>query len=494
MKRLRVITVICFVLIILIPVLTFNFEENAISVIDNRELAKNPFSISREALGEEEGYEEEEYGEEEETGLTENIENYVSDRIGLRDEMILSYTILNDRIFGKMVHPSYIYGKEGYVFGAGRNVYPGYGEYQEVFADMVLKIQDYCMERNVPFLFVFEPAKPAVLTQYLPEGENYDREWVDLFLKALDGRGINYVDNTVILREKTAEGEAVFNKKYDANHWNDLGALYGTNEILAAMQEEIPQVHVNGEEDIVYDEILETTLPVSEFPIEEMVPSIEVLMSCDSLTEEYEEELSLNESYDAFGYYVNQERLDEGAPRALVFQGSYINVYGYKYLENGLGEYIYVHDYQNVIDFPYYFNIFKPEYVVFEAAEYTFNNEYYDFERMAAMELNPTLASALDDSDDIEEKKLRKDSLTVEKGKKLTKIIWNTDSYLRRGWLRLGGDVVYDLNWTESGYETTILTEEYRQYRDEMEIFAIEGNDTICYKNRIFPELVDFTF
>lgn len=481
MKRLRVITVICFVLIILIPVLTFNFEENAISVIDNRELAKNPFSISREALGEEEGYEEEEYGEEEETGLTENIENYVSDRIGLRDEMILSYTILNDRIFGKMVHPSYIYGKEGYVFGAGRNVYPGYGEYQEVFADMVLKIQDYCTERNVPFLFVFEPAKPAVLTQYLPEGENYDREWVDLFLKALDGRGINYVDNTVILREKTAEGEAVFNKKYDANHWNDLGALYGTNEILAAMQEEIPQVHVNGEEDIVYDEILETTLPVSEFPIEEMVPSIEVLMSCDSLTEEYEEELSLNERYDAFGYYVNQERLDEGAPRALVFQGSYINVYGYKYLENGLGEYIYVHDYQNVIDFPYYFNIFKPEYVVFEAAEYTFNNEYYDFGRMAAMELNPTLASALDDSDDIEEKKLRKDSLTVEKGKKLTKIIWNTDSYLRRGWLRLGGDVVYDLNWTESGYETTILTEEYRQYRDEMEIFAIEGNDTICY-------------
>lgn len=483
MKRLRVITVICFVLIILIPVLTFNFEENAISVIDNRELAKNPFSISREALGEEEGYEEEEYGEEEETGLTENIENYVSDRIGLRDEMILSYTILNDRIFGKMVHPSYIYGKEGYVFGAGRNVYPGYGEYQEVFADMVLKIQDYCTERNVPFLFVFEPAKPAVLTQYLPEGENYDREWVDLFLKALDGRGINYVDNTVILREKTAEGEAVFNKKYDANHWNDLGALYGTNEILAAMQEEIPQVHVNGEEDIVYDEILETTLPVSEFPIEEMVPSIEVLMSCDSLTEEYEEELSLNENYDAFEYYVNQERLDEGAPRALVFQGSYMNVYGYKYLENGLGEYIYVHDYQNVIDFPYYFNIFKPEYVVFEAAEYTFNNEYYDFERMAAMELNPTLESALDDSDDIEEKKLRKDSLTVEKGKKLTKIIWNTDSYLRRGWLRLGGDVVYDLNWTESGYETTILTEEYRQYRDEMEIFAIEGNDTICYKN-----------
>lgn len=482
MRRLKVITVICFALIILIPILTFNFEENAVSVIDNRELAKNPFSVKKREYNEE-NYEEEESEEGKEKRLTENIENYVSDRIGLRDEMILSYTILNDRIFEKMVHPSYVYGKEGYVFGAGRSVYPSYSEYHEVFADMVLKIQDYCTERNVPFLFVFEPAKPAVLTQYLPEGENYDREWVDLFLRALDVRGVNYIDNTVILKEKTAEGETVFNKKYDANHWNDLGALYGTNQILAAMREKIPQVHVNGEEDIVYDEILETTLPVSEFPIEETVPSIWVNMSCDSLTEEYKQELSLNENYDTFEYYMNQERLEEGAPRALVFQGSYLNIYGYKYLENGFGEYIFVHDYQNVIDFPYYFNIFKPECVVFEVAEYTFANEYFDYERMAAMDLNPALESILTDSDDIEEERLHKDSLTVEKGKKLTKIVWNTDSYLYRGWLRLGGESVYDLNWTESGYETTILTEEYRQYKDAIEIFTIEGNDTICYKN-----------
>ena len=106
MRRLKVITVICFALIILIPILTFNFEENAVSVIDNRELAKNPFSVKKREYNEE-NYEEEESEEGKEKRLTENIENYVSDRIGLRDEMILSYTILNDRIFEKMVHPSY---------------------------------------------------------------------------------------------------------------------------------------------------------------------------------------------------------------------------------------------------------------------------------------------------------------------------------------------------------------------------------------------------
>lgn len=34
-----------------------------------------------------------------------------------------------------------------------------------------------------------------------------------------------------------------------------------------------------------------------------------------------------------------------------------MNGYGYKYLQNAFGEYIYVHDYQNILNFPYYYNI-----------------------------------------------------------------------------------------------------------------------------------------
>ena len=216
MKALRVLTIISFFILLLLPVLAFDFREDAVSEIDNRKLARSPFSEEAMASGD----------------LTGNIEKYVEDRLGFRDKMILFYTVLNDRVFGKMVHPSYIYGKEEYVFGVGLNVYPCYSEYHEVFADMVLKMQEYCEERDIPFLFVFNPAKPAVLTEYIPAGMDYNREWVDLFLDALDRRGVHYVDNTELLRQKTKEGEVVFNKKYDANHWNDLGALYGTNQVL----------------------------------------------------------------------------------------------------------------------------------------------------------------------------------------------------------------------------------------------------------------------
>ena len=61
---------------------------------------------------------------------------------------------------------------------------------------------------------------------------------------------------------------------------------------------------------------------------------------------------------------------------------SYMNEYGTEYLKNGFGEYIYVHDYQNVLNFPYYVNMFQPDCVIFEVAEYTFSNEYFDYEKM----------------------------------------------------------------------------------------------------------------
>ena len=104
MKIIKIFTILIFFSLIIVPIVSFNFEPNSASTIDNRMLTENPFSAEALASG---------------GDLTENIQSYVNDRIGFRDDMILAYTVLNDKIFGKMTHPSYTYGKEGYVFGAG---------------------------------------------------------------------------------------------------------------------------------------------------------------------------------------------------------------------------------------------------------------------------------------------------------------------------------------------------------------------------------------
>ena len=42
----------------------------------------------------------------------------------------------------------------------------------------------------------------------------------------LEEYGVNYITNEYVLKEKS-ETEQVFNVKYDAGHWNDLGAFTG---------------------------------------------------------------------------------------------------------------------------------------------------------------------------------------------------------------------------------------------------------------------------
>lgn len=64
---------------------------------------------------------------------------------------------------------------------------------------------------------------------------------------------------------------------------------------------------------------------------------------------------------------------------------------GFKFLQTGLGEYIYVHNYENLLNFDYYFNIFQPECVVVEAAEYTINSSYFNEQGVKDFALSPVL-------------------------------------------------------------------------------------------------------
>lgn len=499
MKAIRLLSIVLFFAVILVPVASFNWQEGAVSAIDNRVLTANPFAPAAtdapEPAAEEDSepsvstcsmdisYTKQTAGASgvvhsyppyqagtsdseavERERLPRRIENYVNDRIGFRDEMILGYTVLNDKLFGKMVHPSYSYGKDGYVFGAGLWVNTPYTEYHEIFADMVLKIQNYCKQRGVPFLFMFEPAKPAVLTQYLPDGMRYDRSWVDSFLAALDERGVHYVDTTDILREKTQAGEVVFNQKYNANHWNYLGAYYGTRVALEKLRESVPTVHVTAPEELEISEIVQTSLPVSEFPINEAEPVISIKdIELQSRSGEYSAGLYRHPSFPSFGYVVNPLRGEENAPRALVFQGSYMNGFGSTFFSNAFSDYIFVHDYQNVIDFQYFYQIFRPDCAIFEVAEYTLADPYFSLARMREFDLPPTIAGARQQAMEVYSEKSQ---VTIEQTDGLITVIWpQDDSGIGYAWLTAAGKE-YDMYRTENGFEVTLTAEEYLSLQD----------------------------
>ena len=121
-KYMKLIFVILF-----IPIILFNRNKDAVSEIDNKVLAQNPLSPDAEPVDD----------------LTEALSQYVSERIGLRNQMILAYTQLNDKLFNEMVHPTYAYGKDGYIFFKP-NAVKTYGAFQEAFVNLICEIQKYC--------------------------------------------------------------------------------------------------------------------------------------------------------------------------------------------------------------------------------------------------------------------------------------------------------------------------------------------------------------
>ncbi len=445
MKLIRIFTMVLFAAILVVPLVLFNTEPHSVSLIDNRELTENPFTL--------------------EGDLTANVQSYINDRIGLRDEMIAAYTIGNDKLFGKMVHPSYTYGKEGYVFGAGLTTANNFGEFHIAFADMVAEIQAYCDARSVPFLFVFNPAKPAVYEEYIADGVNYNREWVTAFFAELDKRNVRYVDNTQVMLELKTKGIHCFNQKYDANHWNDLGAFYGTQNILKELSKTATGIHVNQLSEFIVEENTQTSLMVSQFPINERVPAMSLKTPIDSLYQEYFHELTLHPSYRTFGYHINNSDAVKDTPKALVFQGSYMNGYGNKYFDNAFHEYVYVHDYQNVMNFPYYFNIFRPECVIFEVAEYTFQNGYFNYDKMKAVSLPPAMENTAHTAVEASAQ-----TVTVTQGKTLTTLTWKTDAAPMYVWLQ--GDVIYDMTKVDGGYEVTVETARYHTFSDTLTLYV----------------------
>lgn len=442
----------------MIPIIKFNWDKNAVSAIDNRELASSPF--------------EEEFTTDIE--FTASVDNYIGDRIGYRDKMIKAYTVINDRLFGEMVHPLYEYGKDKFVFNKiERN--PEFSEYHVAFADMVQNIQDYCVDRDVPFVFVFNPSKTTVLEDKLKDGINYNNDWVDDFFGLLDERNVNYIDNTEIMKQKLEEGEMVFNRQYDAGHWNDLGTFYGVNQILAALKSDCPDLRLNRKDDFIIDERLNTSLPVSNFPIYEFEPKFKIAKKMlEYNMNDYSPALEIDKNHIFFRYCINENI--ENSYKALVFQSSYLNYTRKFFLQNAFHDYIGIHCYQNVLDFSYYFNIFKPDCVVLEVAEYTLTEEYFSLEKMKQMKLNPELKQYNGLEPQVVE--LNQDAFFIEQKRGILSkaIVTDLAESFEYVYLQIG-DEIFDMRKSseQGSYEVTL--EKARLNTDEKKkVITINGN------------------
>lgn len=370
MKRIKNVFNIIFIILLLIPLFFFNWKKDYISEIDNRKLSEFPSlaQINSDTF--------------------KNISNFFKDRLGFREDMITLYTNVHKNLLNTLVHPSYIYGKDNYVFF---DLYQkSFTDHTEHFVQSLNEVAKYIESRGAKFYVVLNPEKTSVYTEKLPEGVHYNRLWLDTLEEKLTESNINWIDNVDVLKEKS-KSEMVYNKQYDAGHWNDTGAFYGTNNILEFISKDFPNVHPHSKDDFTITEENRQYLPTSKIEVNELVPVYSLKeTNVEDLTGKYDLFINRDSQQNHFSYFKNNTEAANDLPKALVFQGSYLNGRE-KYLEDRFKEYIAIHNYQNIFDIDYYMNLFQPDIVIFEVAEYTIHDQYFSYEKMKEMKLNPPL-------------------------------------------------------------------------------------------------------
>ncbi|MDO5718863.1 MAG: hypothetical protein Q4P34_07755 [Tissierellia bacterium] len=416
MKKFRIFRLILISIIILFPLLSLTKGDGLISEIDNKYLTDYP--DIKDGL----------------FNFMHIFDNYLKDRLGGRERLLRLDGLIDDKLFKYLDHSLYEYGKEGHVFLKLERYDEDY-EFLDSFSDYLLDIQNYCEERDTSFIYLLNPSKNTVYRRYLPDSYKYENKRLDYLRDALYEKGVNFVDNTDFLT-KLSYQEQVMNLKYDAGHWNNLGAFYGVNNLLDRMKDYDSEIELNQLDDfeMIYTET--ENLMMSNIPIKDgIVNLVDKNNSFHFIDDELSEELEIDENYSSF--LLCESDVDNDVD-LMLFSGSYFNTFGYTLLARAVKNLELIHNYNNIINFDYYYNIFEPSFVVITSAEYATTENYFNIDLMEKKTLNPKLI----ESDYVKKSKEVK-IIGIEEGKYLTKVRVELDDALF-GYYKEDGRV-YDL-------------------------------------------------
>lgn len=216
-KTLKIIVIVIFSVLLLLPSLFFNFTEDY-SKNEKRDLKQFP-KFTFNALFDK--------------SYTTELNNYFSDRYGLKStamniNSLYSYKLLNARGSKRV-----IIGKEGwyYYFAEGntkfylnflkRNLFDEY--FLNTFTTSMKKRQQWCENNGIKFLLIICPDKHTIYPEYYSIPQPKGKLNFNLLDSALTFSNVNYIYSPDLLKKNKSDTLLFY--KQDT-HWNSMGAFY----------------------------------------------------------------------------------------------------------------------------------------------------------------------------------------------------------------------------------------------------------------------------
>ncbi len=213
-------------LVALVPVLFFNWKPNQISTAENRQLAE--LGSPKDGM----------------STFMKSVDSYVNDRIGFRDTAVQLYRQIAIRYLNYR-HDQVLVGDDGWLFYCEELPdYTGTNNSTAAvdrYMAILKKIDDWCKERDIQFVFAVGPNKSSVYSECMPGYvKQTEISLLDSLLERTEQEGLLVIcPKQALLDNKDAQELYM---RLDT-HWNPLGSRYMLEQLtdtLGLPDQDIP--------------------------------------------------------------------------------------------------------------------------------------------------------------------------------------------------------------------------------------------------------------
>lgn len=243
-KNIKKIVILVVCIIICLPSIFTNRDSNKVSVIENRGLVRKPSLENINDLNSE---------------YVSQLEAYIDDNIGFKQEAILLKTGVFYAMFKKLNVPNYYVGKEQNLFySSGMDQIRNYQGKSLLTGEEVKRLSvaldlwsEFIQMLGGDFFFMPIPDKEGVYPEYYPEGvlRVDDRSRIDCLTEKMISEEW-FVDVKGALLSNKGEN-MLYYRNFDPTHWNMEGAWVGYKELMNKITSVNSDIEMLTENDVI---------------------------------------------------------------------------------------------------------------------------------------------------------------------------------------------------------------------------------------------------
>lgn len=241
-NKINVLFIICFLLLIAIPVIESDKIGGKISNVENRYLAKFPSIVD-------------ENNNLNLTNFTNNFENYINDNIGFREQASKVNTILHWYVFKMSARPDTMIGEDKWLFYYTPDIIkdfqkkniPTLNDLQKYYKSFK-SLENYCNSAGAKnFYLMYLPDKktiyPDKYNKYIIQNDGPSRS--DIIIDYMKKHNINIIApfSELIEAKKNA---IVYSPRLDNAHWNSYGSFIGYKTLMDKIYKDYPNIKNNN--------------------------------------------------------------------------------------------------------------------------------------------------------------------------------------------------------------------------------------------------------